>query len=159
MLLCINGTYLAAPKCYLLFAFCCIQISGILVKLYLKMWMTTFIILEWKKVILSSSVCVYEGWVWMWMWVWVCGWVEVHLLVYLGVCISDRRRHMATLTYQHHASTIATHPHPHSTSTHLTNYVQIFAHHPKFRNFPFIYFSCWDINWHNFVKIWSILIR
>ena len=110
-----------------------------------------------KKVILSSGVCVCEGWVWMW--VWVCGCVGVHLLVYLGVCTSDRRRHMATPAYQHHASTIATHPHPHSISTHLTNYVQTFAHHPKFRNFPFVHFSCWDINWHNFMKMWSILIR
>ena len=77
------------------------------------------------------------------MWVWVCE--EVYLLVYLGACIPDRHRHVATTTYQHHAWITPTHPHPHSTSTHFTNNVQTFAHYPIyiFRNFPFIHFSCW----------------
>ena len=81
------------------------------------------------------------------------------LWVYVGVSLPNRHRHIATLTYQHHAATIPTPPHPHSTSTHLTTNVQTFAHHPIFRNFPFIHFWCWDINWYNFVKIWSILVQ
>ena len=48
------------------------------------------------------------------VWVWVCGCVVVHLLVYLGVCIPDRHRHIAIPTYQHNASTIPTHSYIHS---------------------------------------------
>ena len=54
-----------------------------------------------------------------------CGYVEVHLFVYLGVCTTDRHRHVATPTYQHHTWTPPTHPHPHSTCAHhFTNNVQ-----------------------------------
>ena len=45
------------------------------------------------------------------------------LMVYLGVCIPERHRRIATpAKYRHHAWTAVTHPHPHVTSaTHLPN--------------------------------------
>ena len=60
MLLFKYGTYLAAPKCYLQFAFCYIQIGWMVVDLYLKMSETMFIILEQKISNFIRGLCDYK---------------------------------------------------------------------------------------------------
>ena len=102
-----NGTYLAVSKCYLRFAFCCIQIGWILVKLYLQLSDTTFIILEQKLGHLSSGACVFirDGrWcgcelVGAWQFIYWYIWVQTHLY-FLHL---DK--------YRHHDWTAPTHPH------------------------------------------------